>query len=153
MVCNIDKNSISFPDIDSWPRKPPVYCDNGFCMAQSAHILHLYLSKHKGLIHMYMVENQIFLILFIFICCLEGYECKWSYALEQLLTSNWYFFMAASAGEVNEPRNNPNKTKAPNPQKILFQLLVLAIFSIWLWTTSTVMCLCDDASQRCQIFI
>lgn len=38
--------------------------------------------------------------------------------------------MAASAGEVNEPRNNPKKTKAPNvPQKILFQLLVLAIFS------------------------
>ena len=51
MVRNIDKNSISFPDIDSWPRKPPVDGNNGFRMAQSTHILHLYLSKQNELCH------------------------------------------------------------------------------------------------------
>lgn len=45
MVGDIDKNSISFSNINSRPWKPPIYSYNGFSMAQSTHILHLNLKK------------------------------------------------------------------------------------------------------------
>lgn len=33
MVGDIDLYSISFSNINGWPREPPIYCYNWFCMA------------------------------------------------------------------------------------------------------------------------
>lgn len=39
MVCNVDDDSVSFTGIDGRPREPPINCDNGLSMAQSAQVL------------------------------------------------------------------------------------------------------------------
>lgn len=50
IVGNVDKNSISFSCINGGSWKPSIHCDNGFCMAKPAHILHSYLKSNVRVI-------------------------------------------------------------------------------------------------------
>ena len=47
IVGDVDKDSISFSDINGWPRKHSIYCNNWFVVAQPAHILHLNLNPKE----------------------------------------------------------------------------------------------------------
>lgn len=47
MVSDIYKELISFSRIHCRPWEHPINCDYGFCMAQPAHIVHLYLIPKK----------------------------------------------------------------------------------------------------------
>lgn len=106
MVCDIDKNYVSFSDINSRPWIPPINSYNRFCMAQSTNILHLNLQNKqtKGQKKKTFIKERT-----------KDSMSLW-YAAKMVIinatqppTSNWYLFMAASAGDERMPRNEKRR--------------------------------------------
>lgn len=77
MVCNIDKNSISFLYVYCRPWKLPVYSDNWLCMTQSTYILHLNLrnkiSEDSKLNKTDRSRFKILVYILVYICYIYSY--------------------------------------------------------------------------------